>query len=128
VAGGAEFISKIWVSCVTGDQGFVSVCHGFKKPPPRTRAALERNGNFRTPSGAELDVGPSLAIFGVEMKERDALEVKDSVGALRDAGKLSELAKHVLEVEKIFMAGMSHASVPVPSNCGVEGCKGALLY
>ena len=88
---------------------------------------MERNGNFRAPSGADLGVGPSLTILRVEMKERYALEVKDSAGALRDAGKLSELAKHVLEVEQIFVAGMSHAGVSVLSKCGVEECTEALL-
>jgi hypothetical protein len=61
------------------------------------------------------------------MEEGDPLEVEDSVGTLGDAGKLSELAKHVLEVEKIFVAGVSHAGVSVPSGCGMEGCAGALL-
>jgi hypothetical protein len=54
------------------------------------------------------------------MKEGYAFEVKDSVGTLRDTRKLPEFAKYILEIEKIFIASVSHVCFPVPPNDEVE--------
>jgi hypothetical protein len=99
-----------------GDKEPISLNHDLKKTPPRAGTAVEGNRNFRTPSRTGFDVGPSIRILRVKMQEGYALEVKDSVGTLRNAGKLPQLAKYVLQIEKIFMASMTHASIPVRVN------------
>lgn len=82
--------------------------HDLEKAPLRARSAPERNRYFRPPTCTELDVRPPIGVLCVEMKEGDALDVKDPAGALRNARKLTEFAKDVLEIEKVFRAGMSH--------------------
>jgi hypothetical protein len=91
----------------------IALSDDFEKALLRARAALERNWNLSPPTGTKLHVRPPTASLRVEMQERATLEVENAVGTLRDARKLSELAKYILKVEQIFRARVSHVSAPL---------------
>jgi len=88
--------------------GLIALSNDFEKALLRARPALERNWNLRPPTGTKLDVRPPTAVLRVEMQEGDTLEVENAAGTLRNAWKLSELAKYILKVEQIFLASVSH--------------------
>jgi hypothetical protein len=89
----------------------MSLSHDLKKAPLCLWPAPERNWNFRPPVCTNLDISPTIAILRVEMEERHTLEIKDAVRPFGNTWKPPELAEYVLEVEKIFMPSVPHASV-----------------
>jgi hypothetical protein len=87
--------------------------HGSEKALLHTRAAEKRNRNFGPPFCTRFDVRPAIAILRVKMEERHAFEIENSVRTLRDARQLPQLTKHVLEVQKILAASVSHADTKI---------------